>query len=300
MSGDHVRAERADEQRRRDEQTRFHQYRDAHRHAELQQCVNGFRTRQVGARERRVRFVMATQCDVRREREELQPQHQRGRHARPFRATTGDTECAVHEEIADRPEHEQTEKSEVHGRPRARHAFRQSAQREIAGERGCAPGNRAQEFLGVADQRVVDADRMQQRRGVAHADQKNDAQEHRQPQRLPEQRTDALVLPRAGELRNRRRQRKHHADRGHDDQRPHTGADRDGRQRGRTEMTGEHRVDHIHADRRQLPEHQRCGEHERFAHFAAQPFAWRCELILHRRRDPDLAAQCSGKHDFRA
>ena len=127
-----------------------------------------------------------------------------------------------------------------------------------------------QELLRVFGNVGRNAHHAQQRTGVAHGEEQADADEHRQPQRLAQQRADRFALAGAKSMRHRRRHRQHHADRSHNGERPHIRADRHSRQRRRVVVTGQHGIDHIHADRGQLAEHQRRGQAQGFAQFAVQ------------------------------
>ena len=105
---------------------------------------------------------------------------------------------------------------------------------------------------------------------MAHAEEQDHAQYQRQPQGLTKYGADACVLAGAGQLGDRGRNCQHHPDRRDNDQRPDARANGNGGQCGRTIVPGEHRIDDIHANGRQLPKHDRNRQNQRFSKFAAQ------------------------------
>ena len=134
-----------------------------------------------------------------------------------------------------------------------------------------AERNRMQEAYRVRNQRGVDADPCNQG-GTAemHAEAEREAEHEREPDRLVEQRPDRFAPAGAGELRDRRRQRHHHADHRVQGERPDACADRIRAERVRIEMAGEQHVDQVHADRGQLAEHERHREAQRLSQLACE------------------------------
>ena len=249
----------------------FHEQRHAHRDAEAQEIRDRDGIRRIETSEQRELAIVPARRNIEKKRERLDPQHDRGGDAAAERAERRQAEPAVHQHVADRTQQREAEHAEVHRRPRQAESFAQSAQREEQRKRGRTESDRMQEARHVGNQRRIDADRAHQHRTApAHADPQQRAERDRKPQRLPKQRTDILAPLRAVQLRDRRRQRKHHADRADDGQRPHAGADRDRAERVRIEVTCEHRVDDVHADRRQLAEDQRQREAQHLSELARE------------------------------
>ena len=270
MAGDHLLAQRADDQGRRHEQPGLGQQRDRHRQADVHQRPDAPQARPLEMIKQAQPAVVRMPRDIDAERQHLQPQHDRRGHAAAVRALRRDAQPAEHQHVAQRHQQQQPAEAEIHRRSRQRQPFGQAAQREVAGERRRAPADRQQKGLHVMAQARRHPDQIDQRRRVAHREPQQHALAQRQPQRLPEHRAHFPPAPGAIELRHRRRHRHHHADAADDRQRPDAGAHRHRTEHVCADVPGEHRVDHVAADRGQLGQYQRQREAHGGAHLVHQ------------------------------
>ncbi len=200
----------------------------------------------------------------------LQPQHGGRGDTATMRTLRRQPQLAEHQHIAQRHQQQQSGETEIHRRPGQRQTFGQAAQREIAGQCGRTPADRLQKALHVKTQARGHTDQIDQRRRMTHGKPQQYTHAQREPQRLAKHRADFVPAAGTVKLGHRRRHRHHHADAADDRQRPDAGADRHRTKHVRTDMSRQHRIDHIAADRRQLGQNQRQREMDGGTHFVRQ------------------------------
>ena len=123
MAGNHLFAQRADDQRRSHEQTSLRQQRHRHRQTDMHQCANTAQIRPLEAVKQVQPAIVAVAPHIDAEPTRLQPQRQRRGHAATVRALRGNAKLAKHQHITQRHEHQQAAETEIHRRPRQRQAF---------------------------------------------------------------------------------------------------------------------------------------------------------------------------------
>ncbi len=275
MSGDDGRAKAAEHQTGGAEQRCFEQRANGDRQADFEQAGQDRRVGKPPTPRPPDAAIAARAQDEAEIAQGHQPARGGGREAEPPRAERRQPESSVHQHVADRQQRGRADDAEGHRRRGHREPVGEAAAGEEQADGGRGEADRAQKPLDVGQHSRIDRDGAGEHRPQPPQRLlQQRAQASHQPESLAEQRR--RVGPPAGaiELRYRRRQRHHGAERG--DQRgcPDAGADGDRAQHRRAKMPGEQDVDRVRADGDHLRRDQRRSETQRRAHVgpeAARP-----------------------------